>query len=133
MRKVKVLKIEPLKHPIPFQLNTSIDGFNRAVSIGTDEICNASSKEIKDDVYILYNRNGYFYNLTPNRKVGKEIITGIFYIIACDENYHPRSLTQSEAKKYSTMFWNPEIYSDTEAIKNSLDTFCDSIDELENF
>lgn len=80
---------------------------------------------------ILYNPYGYYYDLTANRKVGKEIIVGIFYVIGVDADCQPRSLSQMETEKYTSLFWEPEIYSDSDIIENNLDLLYDSLEELE--
>ena len=99
---IKVLKIEPGKHPVADELETSIEAFNRAVSIGADEIGKACSKKLENSIYILYNPYGCYYDLQPNRKVGKEIIVGVFYVIGVDADYHPRSLTFGSRKRTAT-------------------------------
>ena len=128
---IKVLKIEPGKHPVADELETSIEAFNRAVSIGADEIGKACSKKLENSIYILYNPYGCYYDLTANRKVVKEIIVGVFYVIGVDADYHPRSLTKREIEKYMSLFWEPEMYSDSDIIENNLDMVYDSLEELE--
>lgn len=46
MKTIKVLKIEPGKHPDKSKLKVSIESFNRAVSIGAYETGKACSKKI---------------------------------------------------------------------------------------
>ena len=131
MSKIKVLKIEPGKHPVNSELETSIEAFNRAVSIGACEIGKVCSKKIDSGIYILYNSNGDYYELTANRKVDKEIILGVFYVIGVDASYYPRSLTQSEVEKYTSRFWEPEAYSYIDIVDNSIDMLYDSLKEIE--
>ena len=131
MKTVKVLKIRPGKHPVPAELESSIEAFNRAISIGADELCKACSKKLENSIYILYNPYGCYYDLAANRKVSKEIIVGVFYVIGVDADYHPRSLTKSEIEKYMSLFWEPETYSDSDIIENNLDMVYDSLEKLE--
>ncbi len=128
---IKVLKIEPGKYPIADELETSIEAFNRAVSIGANEICKACSKKLENSIYILYNPYSCYYDLPANRKVGKEIIVGVFYVIGVDADCHPRSLTNKEIEKYMSLFWELETYSDSDIIENNLDMVYDSLEELE--
>ena len=131
MKTIKVLKIEPGKYPVKSKLKVSIEYFNRAVSIGAYETGKACSKKIDSGVYILYNSDGQYYDLVANRKVDKEIILGVFYVIGVDTDYHPRSLTQSEVEKYTSRFWEPEAYSYIDIVDNCMDMLYDSLKKLE--
>lgn len=56
MKTVKVLKIRPGKHPVPAELESSIEAFNRAISIGVDELCKACSRKLEDGIHIILSR-----------------------------------------------------------------------------
>ena len=86
---------------------------------------------MENSIYILYNPYGCYYDLQPNRKVGKEIIVGVFYVIGVDADYHPRSLTKREIEKYMYLFWEPETYSDSDIIENNFDMVYNSLEGLE--
>ena len=131
MAEITVLKIAPGKHPTKTKLQSTIDAFNHAVSAGATEIGKACSKRIEKDIYILYNYYGCLDELAGNRKVNGEIIAGTFYVLGAIQGFRPRSLTPEEIEKYTSLFWEPEVYSDTDMIKNSMDMLYDSLLELE--
>ncbi len=131
MAEITVLKIAPGKHPAKTKLQSTIDAFNHAVSAGATEIGKACSKRIEKDIYILYNYYGCLDELAGNRKVNGEIIAGTFYVLGAIQGFRPRSLTPEEIEKYTSLFWEPEVYSDTDMIKNSMDMLYDSLLELE--
>ena len=86
---------------------------------------------MEKDIYILYNYYGCLDELPGNRRVNGEIITGTFFVLGATQGYRPRSLTPHEIERYSSLFWEPEVYSDTDIIKNSMDMLYDSLVELE--
>lgn len=131
MAEITVLKIAPGKHPAKTKLQSTIEAFNRAVSVGAVEIGKACTKKMEKDIYILYNYYGCLDELPGNRQVNGEIITGTFYVLGATQGYRPRSLTPHEIERYSSLFWEPEVYSDTDIIKNSMDMLYDSLVELE--
>lgn len=117
-RYIKVLKIEPGAHPFVSFLDSTLEALNNAVR-HKDGDGKAKTKKIGRGVYILFNSDYCFSGLESNRKVKNEIISGVFYVIGADKNHHPRSLTNDEISKYSSVFWETETFDDEEVIKTS--------------
>lgn len=128
---VTVLMIEPQSTPVISHLDATMEAFNRAVSIGSYEVGVAKAKKLSVGIYAIFNRAGLFADLEANRKIGRDIISGIIYIVGVDENCIPRSLTNEEIEKYSDMFWFPEHYSYSELLSNYSDSILRELDEVE--
>ena len=56
----------------------------------------------------MCNEEGKLIGLEPNRRLGKDILCGVFYVVAEDEQGNLISLTAEQERKYSNMFWNPD-------------------------
>ena len=56
-----------------------------------------------------------------NRRLGKDIIAGTFYVIATDKQNHPCSMPEDIIKKYVFRFWDVEVFDDMELIEANLD------------
>lgn len=119
---VKVLMIEPMKYPTVSYLDSSMQGLRNAVSIDAIDVGNVRAKKINKDVYIIFNSDMFFAGLEGNRRVGNDIIAGIFYVLGVDKSYHPRSLTKEELIQYANLFWEPEIFDDGELVQANLDS-----------
>lgn len=76
--KIKVLKVEPMKHPEEVALNNTLRALQAAVG-GLIEIIN-----LEEDVCLLCNEEGKLIDLPGNRRVGDDIIAGTFYICGSD-------------------------------------------------
>ena len=124
---IKVLMIEPCKHPVISYLDASLSALRNAVNINAVDEGDVKARRISKHIYILYNNAGSLSGLEANRKVGKDIISGTFYIVAVDKEYFPVSLTDKEADKYLKRFWNPESFDDTDVIKSSIHSFFEDI------
>ena len=131
-RKIKALMVAPNDIPRGVTLPVSMKDFQRAVSVGAEEIGEVKARQLQDDIYILYHRYGCFAGLAGNRKVGNRIISGVFYVVATDKRYYPRSLTYDELQKYMTVFWEPSDFTDIDVISAQIDSFFDEYDETVN-
>ena len=128
---IRVLMIEPKQSPKISHIGSSLQDLRVAVSIGADEVGNVKSKKIGDGVYVLFNDDGFFAGLEANRRIDSEIISGVFYVIATDENYHPVSLTEDQILKYMTRFLTPEKIPFAEILDCHMNRLFESIDENE--
>ena len=89
-RNITVLMIEPQETPVISTLDTTIEAFNSAVSIGSSESGVAKAKKLSAGIYAIFNRAGLFADLEANRIIDDEIISGVIYIVGVDGQYHPR-------------------------------------------
>ena len=118
MREIKCLSVSPKCTPWVTTLETTVDAFNKAVSIGSNEELRAVTKRIGKRTYAVYAYESVFEDLEPNRKVGDEIICGVFYIISVDDVGKPVSMTDRQMMKYMIRFYEPEKYSYDDVLEN---------------
>ncbi len=112
---VTALMVQPGESPCITQLCCDGEYINYAVSKGCDTLCHADILAFEKNIAIIFASDGVFYGMKPNRKVGKQIIYGTFYIVKV-ENKKLCSLTEKELVKYSLRFREREWWTDTEAI-----------------
>ena len=106
--KIKVLKVEPMKHPEEVTLNNTLRALQAAVG-GLIEIIN-----LEDDVYLLCNEEGKLIDLPGNRRVGDDIIAGTFYVCGGNEEGDLCSLPADKMNYYEKMFYEPEEFQKKE-------------------
>ena len=108
-KQVKALMIEPYKHPCVVELECDLDSLQKAVSIGAPEQGLIEFVYLEDNVSILCNEQGKLVGLTPNRWLGKDILCGVFYIVAENDEGELMSLTDEQQERYSKMFYDPDV------------------------
>lgn len=113
-KEIKVLMIEPGKHPVVTVLNNDLDSLQKAVSIGADYQGLIEIIGIGNGDCILCNEEGKLIGLEGNRRVGSDIIAGVFYIMSEGEDGDLVSLTEEKIKYYTEKFWEPEVFDSTE-------------------
>ena len=116
-KQIKALMIEPNKHPSVVTLNTDLDSLQNAVS-GLIEFV-----YLEDNVSILCNEEGKLIGLEPNRRLGKDIICGVFYVVAEDDEGDLISLTKAQQEHYAKMFWTPDVIDKDEVGKTIIFEF----------
>ena len=113
-KKIKALMIEPNKPPCITELCNDLDSLQKAVSIGASEQGLIEFVYLEDNVSILCNEEGKLIGLEPNRRLGNDILCGVFYVVAENHNGELMSLTQEQQNRYSKMFWNPGVIGNDE-------------------
>ena len=101
---VKALKVEPGMSPCVIDLGTDLDSLQKAVSIGADYQGLIEFVFLGDNVSILCNEEGKLIGLSPNRRLGDDILCGVFYVVAENEDGELISLTPSQQEHYARMF-----------------------------
>lgn len=117
---VTALMVKPGEQPCVVSLVDDTDFLNAAVSVGAMLMCTAAVLPIEKDVVAIYAWDGIMSGLKGNRKIGKRIIAGTFYIVRIvgDEL---RSLTNDDVEKYCYRFWKIRSYDDQEVMDSWLD------------
>lgn len=113
-KEITVLMVEPGKHPRVTTLGTELDDLQKAVSIGADyqgliEIINIGNGDC-----LLCNEEGKLIGLEGNRRLGNDIIVGVFYILSEDLVGNLVSLSDKKIQYYTELFWEPERFDRTE-------------------
>ena len=111
---VKAIKVEPNKRPYVIDLNTDLDSLQKAVSIGAPDQGLIEFVYLGDNVSVLCNEEGKLIGLEPNRRLGDDILCGVFYVVAENEDGELKSLTPAQQEHYSQMFEEPDIIGNDE-------------------
>ena len=107
---IRVLKVAPGERPEIVTLENELSALQRAVSIGTDYIGLIEIIQISEDVCILCNEEGKLNGLKPNRRIGNDILCGVFYCVSSTEDGDLASLSEEKIKSYTDRFWEPESF-----------------------
>ena len=106
--KIRVLKVEPSKHPEEFVLENELEVMQEAVGGYIDIV------SLEGGVCILLNDEGKLIGLEGNRRIGNDIIVGNFYVCGSNDEGELVSLTDEEMEKYTDMFYEPEQFTQEE-------------------
>ncbi len=131
MREIKCLMVMPGQVPMTTTLEASVTAFNKAVSVGSEYELIAVSKQIGKRTYILHAYDSVLEAVEPNRKVGDEIICGVFYVVAVDNSGIPISMTERQIMKYILRFYEPEKYSYHDVLENWSDCLIRELEEMD--
>lgn len=115
--KIKVLMVEPGEHPKEVELDNNLDALQKAVSIGCEEQGLIEIIGLEDGICLLCNEEGKLLQLEGNRRLGDDIITGVFYILGEDGTGELTSLPQEAIDRYKERFWEPEQHTQSEVDK----------------
>ena len=120
---IKALMVEPNKPPCVVDLNTDLDSLQKAVSIGAPEQGLIEFVWLEDNVSILCNEEGKLIGLEPNRRLGDDILCGVFYIVAENDEGELISLTDLQQERYSKMFRDPDLIFKDEVSRTVFSVF----------
>ena len=104
-KEIKVVMVEPSKHPAITTINNDLEGLQKAVG-GLIEFVG-----LEENTCILCNEEG-------NRRFYNDIIVGTFYVCGLDDDGDLDSLTPSQMDRYFRMFWESESFTQ-EDIENA--------------
>ena len=116
-KEIIVVKVEPMKTPTITSITNDLDSLQKAVSIGADYQGLIELVYLEDNVNLLLNEEGKLIGLPPNRRLGNEILCGVFYIVAEDNNGNLKSLSPAQQDRYLRMFWETNYISKDEISK----------------
>ena len=107
---ITVLMVEPNEHPKATELHTDLDSLQKAVSIGADYQGLIEIVSLGNGDCIMCNEEGKLIGLEGNRRLGNDILVGVFYIMSENEEGELISLTERKIKRYTELFWEPETF-----------------------
>ena len=116
---ITVLMVEPGKYPRVTKLNDDLDSLQKAVSIGADYQGLIEFVSLENGDCIMCNEEGKLIGLEGNRRVGDDILVGVFYIMSENKDGELVSLTDQKIKRYTEAFWVPESFDSAE-IENTV-------------
>ena len=110
-KEIKVLMVAPGEHPREIVLKNDLDSLQKAVSIGCDYQGLIEVVGLENGVCIICNEEGKLLGLEGNRRLGRDILAGVFYVAGEDKCGNFVSFTESQMEQYSKRFWEPEQFS----------------------
>ena len=113
-KELTVLMVEPGKHPKVTKLRDNLDDLQKAVSIGADYQGLIEIISLGNGDCLLCNEEGKLIGLEGNRRLGDDILVGVFYIMSENEDGELLSLTEQKIKRYTELFWEPETFDPAE-------------------
>ena len=117
---VTALMVKPGEKPCVVSLLDDGDYLNAVVSIGATLMCMAAVLPIEKDVVAIYAWEGVMAGLKGNRKIGKRIIAGTFYVVRImDGDLLP--LTKEDVARFSYRFREIRDYGDQEVMDSWFD------------
>ena len=116
---VKALMIEPNKHPCVVDLKTDLDSLQKAVSIGADYQGLIEFVWLEDNVSLLLNEEGKINGLMPNRRFYDDILCGVLYVVAENDDSELISLTPEQQEHYTKLFYTPDVINKS-SIENTI-------------
>ena len=122
-KRITVLMVEPGKEPRVTTLENELNALQQAVSIGADYQGLIELVEIERGVCILCNEEAKLIGLEGNRRVGNDIIAGVFYVVGENGRGELVSLTEEKLQKYHERFREPESFSDSDLAKSIIMRF----------
>ena len=120
---IKVLKIEPGKLPKVVELKNELTALQEAVSIGADYRGIIEIVSLDDKTCLLLNEEGKLIGLKPNRRLGQDILCGIFYVTGQNKSGELTSLDETSMARYAQLFMIPEIFTDGEVAETIITRF----------
>lgn len=97
-KQIRVLVVAPLQKPVIKIIENTLEAQQKIVE-GDIEYIN-----IEDDAVLVCNEEGKLMNLQANRRVGYDVIAGIFFIAHDDGSEYLKSLTDEQIEKYMERF-----------------------------
>lgn len=119
---ITVLMVEPGRHPKVTTIKDDLNSLQKAVSIGADYQGLIEFVGLGNGDCIMCNEEGKLIGLEGNRRLGSDILVGVFYIMSENDEGELQSLTEQKIKRYTELFWEPETFDRTD-IENSLYAF----------
>ena len=113
---MRVLLLLPGYPAIPAWIPPTLKSLESVVSLGADDPCNATAKQLDDRIWLLWNQEANFLLFCPNRKIGKSIIPGAACIVETDEETRPVPMGDRQFAFWHARFAFPEVFTDREIL-----------------
>ena len=110
-KEISVLMVAPGEHPREVVLENNLDALQKAVSIGCEYQGLIEVISLEKGVCIICNEEGKLLGLEGNRRLGSDIIAGVFYVVGEDKRGNFVSLTEAQMEYYTKRLWEPEQIS----------------------
>lgn len=101
---MKILIVEPQKVPYEAEINKDLASMQKIVGGLIQAV------DLDENTCLVCNEEGKFIGLEGNRRVGRDIIAGTFFLCGFNEEGEFTSLNDEQIEKYSNRFKEPERY-----------------------
>ena len=108
---ITALMVEPNQHPKVVRLCNTLEALQEAVSIGSEYRGLIELLSLEKGVNLLCNEEGKILSLPGNRRVGRDVIAGVFYVVGEDLYGELASLPEKKIQRYMERFWEPEAFT----------------------
>ena len=105
---IRVLMVAPHEPPEVTYLENKLEVLQTAVSIGADYRGLIEIVGLSEDTCIVCHEEGKLIGLPPNRRLGRDILCGVFYIAGQNKDGDLTSLTEAQIATYTNRFAEPE-------------------------
>lgn len=117
---INALMVKPGEQPCVAEIVDDVDFLNAAVSRGADMLCTAAAVPVERGIVAIYAWEGVMAGLPGNRKVGKRILAGTFYIVReLDGDLY--SLLPDDIARLSFQFRKIKKYTNDQVIDSWFD------------
>ena len=123
-KEITVLMVEPGQHPKVTTIRDDLDSLQKAVSIGADYQGLIEFVSLGNGDCIMCNEEGKLIGLDGNRRLGNDLLVGVFYIMRENDEGELQSLTEQKIQHYTKFFWNPETFDRAEIEDTITCHFC---------
>ena len=123
-KSITVLKVAPYCQPEVVTLQNDLRSLQEAVSIDAPYVGLIEIVWLDAETCILCNEEGKLIGLTPNRRMGYDILCGTFYVTGQDEEGNLTSLSSAAIERYRHIFSHLEPI-DVEEVEETISaSFC---------
>jgi len=105
---MRVLIVQPQIRPYVAEIEEGLKPMQEIVG-GSIEMV-----DLDDNTSLVCNEEGKIRGLEGNRRIGRDIIAGTFFLCGFNEDGESISLTDEQISKYYERFREPEYYSQEE-------------------
>ena len=122
-KSITALMVAPNMKPCLIVLENNLDFLQKAVSIGAPYQGLIEVHTLENKVCMICNEDAKLVGLPGNRRMGRDIVAGIFYIVSEDDEGNFASLPKNMAQKYAAIFQYPEEITEAEVLDTILSEF----------
>lgn len=123
MKEITVLKVAPMHAPEVVTLKNDLRSLQEAVSIDAPSVGLIEILDLDTKTALLCNEEGKLLGLQPNRRLGCDVLCGVFYVVGQDGKGNLTSLSEKAMERYKKIFAKPELVDAEEVEKTIMAMF----------
>ena len=124
MSEITVLKVVPNCQPEVVTIKSDLRSLQEAVSVDAPYVGLIEIIWLDAKTCILVNEEGKLLGLDPNRRLGYDILCGVFYVVGQDEEGKLTSLPSAAIERYRHIFSRLEPIDAEEVAETISASFC---------